>query len=68
MMTSNYYQDVLESIDVECFLNWQDPEWASHYNPDKDIAFDLMVKFMDPELVMKAIKESGARNENSART
>lgn len=67
--TESYRTDVLQSIDLDCFLNHVDPEWHEKFSAadengiyrDSDRAWEFYTKDMTPGDFKKALDESGCR-------
>lgn len=56
---------MLENIDIECLINWIDPEWKRHFGHlDDALAAYTHPKWgLTPKEMVDAINESGARND-----
>ena len=58
----NTKDKLLESIDIECFLEHYAPgEWERF--GDAGRAFDFFTEYMTPQELKKELDESGCRNE-----
>ena len=62
---------ILESIDVDCFLDYCDEEWrdrfsmfeGGHAHYDRDRAFAFYTEVMTPAQFKTALAESGCRED-----